>query len=325
MNFLELKATSVVAIGGSGVIGRALARICAKRGHFFVSLSLDAPQFSPLRENLQIDVTKAPAGALAAAITQSVAGRSIVMILDIYGLDDEQALEIAALAIAEEAPVGLISSCLLYDHAGANAVDESCPLVALGPKCHPYLANKLLRERFWRNQDRVGARLLRCHHILGAGSLLGCIPDHNRDPELIARMRRGDPLNLALGGQMRLSWIHPDDLAVAALDLCADPHSRQCAINLAAPDPIMARAYFQRIARALSLPAPEIRSVAVDPAQFWSLTARDNVFVSRHDFVRDLVFSHDIGSAIVDALSVPEGEVSSRRRFLSERIGETGR
>ncbi|MDP2063892.1 MAG: NAD-dependent epimerase/dehydratase family protein [Phaeovulum sp.] len=310
----------VVLFGGTGVIGSAAATVARQRGLDVLSISLDVPVNRRFYRNLQLDLESVSPPTLAKTLDEAVGGSPVALLFDIIGLGGKTATAMAEIAAARAAPVALISSCLLYDQDGSGPVDENCPLVTDGPDCHAYLRDKLAVEAFWRNEPRVGWRIFRCHHILGAGSNLGCIPNHNRDPQLLARLRRGEPLALARGGELSLSWIHPEDLAAAVLDLCADPRSRHASVNLSAPDPVRAQSYYEAIARALELPAPEIRHFDPDPGDFWALTARDNVFVSGHPFFNELSFRHDFASAIRDALAVPENERARRARFMLARI-----
>lgn len=312
----------VVLVGGTGVIGSAMAAAAHALDLQVVSLSLDSRETSSDYTNVQVDLDNCAPIDLEAILMDVVSDRPIALILDILGLGGERAEVIARFAKARNAPVALISSCLVYDHDGTGLVDESCPLVATGPGTHAYLRDKLAIESFWRSQSQVAWRIFRCNHVLGAGSLLGCVPNHNRDPQLLSRLRQGMPLDLAHGGDIMLSWIHPEDLATMILSVCDDPRSRHLIINANAPEPVKARQYYEEIARCLGVPGPTIQYADPDPADFWSLTARNNIFISRHAFYRQLTFQHDLASAIGDALSVPETEQAFRGRFLLARVKE---
>lgn len=310
----------VVLVGGTGIIGSSMAARAQERGLDVVSLSLDPPEASAAYSNHQIDLDKASPEALEDLLCSAAGERPVALILDILGLSDERAAVIAGFAAARDAAVGLISSCLLYDHNGTGPVDEDCPLVDIRTGTHAYLRDKAEVEFFWRRQAQVAWRIFRCNHVLGAGSLLGCIPNHNRDPHLLSRLRNGSPLALARAGDIMLSWIHPDDLANVILTVCDDPATAHLAFNANAPEPILAREYYDEIARDLGLSAPTVHDAEFSPADFWSLTARDNIFVSRHAVFRQLVFRHTLQSAIKDALSVPEDEQALRGRFLLARV-----
>ncbi|MDP6453177.1 MAG: FtsX-like permease family protein, partial [SAR202 cluster bacterium] len=47
----------------------------------------------------------------------------------------------------------------------------------------------------------------------GPGSLLGCLPEHGRDPELIEKLQAGDTLRLVGGGHFLQQPIYAEDLA----------------------------------------------------------------------------------------------------------------
>lgn len=314
----------VVLIGGTGVIGSSVAAVAHAGGMDVVSLSLDPNRTSPNYTNIQIDLGRSSPAEMQAVLVNAVGDRPVALILDSLGLADEMASVVASFADARSVPFGLISSCLVYDHDGACPVDEDFPLVAIGPGMHAYLRDKLAIESFWRGQPQVAWRIFRCNHILGAGSLLGCIPNHNRDPRLLSRLQSGTPLALARGGEIMLSWVHPEDLANMILSVCDDPGTSHLIINANAPEPVNARQYYEEIARCLGIAVPMIHRCEPDPRDFWSLTARNNVFVSRHALYRQLTFRHDLASAIRDALSVPETEQAFRGRFLLARVKERG-
>ena len=60
--------------------------------------------------------------------------------------------------------------------------------------------------------------IFRPGHIFGAGSQVGCFPEHSRQPDLIARMKRGEPLRLVGGGKFLIHPIYVDDLCRVLLE-----------------------------------------------------------------------------------------------------------
>lgn len=60
-------------------------------------------------------------------------------------------------------------------------------------------------------------------HIFGAGSQVGCFPEHSRQPDLIARMKRGEPLRLVGGGKFLIHPIYVDDLCRVLLESIPSP------------------------------------------------------------------------------------------------------
>lgn len=297
---------TVVALGGTGVIGRALRGVALRRGLSFLSLSLDPDARAEGSANLQLDFATAPEGAIAAALAQAVPpGITIPALCIIAGLAPRQIAEVAGFAAQRGVPLAQISSCLLYRAEAGSVVDESTATLTESEAGFPYLRLKLAEEATLSGTSGDW-RLLRTNHILGQGGLLGCIPGHNRDPLLLKHLRSGRPLQLARAGRVRVSVIHAEDLASAMVDLCADPSSARQILNVVHPEPVMADAYFRQLSALLGLPDPVITELQPEPAGFWALTARDIHFTSRHPAVARLTFRHDLTSALRDTLSVDE-------------------
>lgn len=312
---------AVVALGGTGVIGRALQRVAARCGHRFLSLSLDPDAAQAGWANLQLNFDAAPAGALTAALTAALPqGTPIRAICSIAGLAPRQIAEVAAFAAARRASLVQISSCLLYQADTGSTVDESTPTLTPPLASFPYLQLKLAEEAALSARGETDWRILRTNHVLGPGSLLGCIPDHNRDPALLARLRAGEPLHLTKAGRLRVSWVHAEDLGSAMLDLCADPTTAGEILNVVHPQPVMADAYYRQIAALLGLPPPVIHALLPEIADFWALTARDIHFTSRHPAVQKLTFNHDLASALQDTLTLGEQDYAAQGGHLRDRL-----
>jgi nucleoside-diphosphate-sugar epimerase len=313
---------TVIALGGTGMIGRALHDVAQRRGLSFLSLSLDPDARADGFANLQLDFATAPEGAIAAALEQAVpAGITIPALCIIAGLSPSQIAEVAGFAARRGVPLAQISSCLLYRAEAGSVVDESTATLTEREAAFPYLRLKLAEEAALTGTS-CDWRLLRTNHILGQGGLLGCIPGHNRDPRLLDHLRSGSPLHLARGGQVRVSVIHAEDLAAAMLDFCADPSTRGQILNVVHPEPVMADAYFRQLAALLGLAMPAIAELQPEPEGFWALTARDIHFTSRHPAVGRLSFRHDLISALWDTLSVDEAAYAALGSHMQGRLNE---
>jgi len=88
-------------------------------------------------------------------------------------------------------------------------------------------------------------------HIYGPGSLLGCLPQHGRDAELVARLQRGEALELVGGGYFLQQPIFARDLARLILSCSGNSRSHGGIYNTAGPDIIESRDYYRIIADAL--------------------------------------------------------------------------
>jgi nucleoside-diphosphate-sugar epimerase len=309
----------ILVIGGTGVIGSAFQAEAPRRGLEMASLSLDPDFLGNGFRNLKVDVASLSQQEMKSLLVAEQPTR----IMDLLGLPDHLAQIVADHAAAEAVRVALISSCLLYDHDGSGEVDENCPTIGGEAALHPYQATKLARELFWRGRQDVDWCILRTHHVLGRGALLGCIPPLNRDPDLLDALRANRVLGLAAAGEIKLSYIHPADFAANALELMEDDTTRHTILPLVHPVPVKASAYYSLVAEALGLPPPEIISAKYEATDFWACTARDNVFVARHPSIRKLRFSHDIVDCIRDALTLSSADYRRAGGFMAQRIAGT--
>lgn len=95
--------------------------------------------------------------------------------------------------------------------------------------------------------------ILRPCHIYGPTSLLGCLPLHGRDPELINKLRNGEPLRLVGGGHFLQQPITADDLAATVISIAGNNAACGEIFNMAGPDIIESRRYYQIIADSLNV------------------------------------------------------------------------
>jgi nucleoside-diphosphate-sugar epimerase len=91
-------------------------------------------------------------------------------------------------------------------------------------------------------------------HIYGPGSQLGCLPMHGRDPELVARLRRGEALRLVGGGHFLQQPVLAGDLARVILEAAGNPKTFGQTFNVAGLDIVESREYYQIIAATLGVP-----------------------------------------------------------------------
>jgi nucleoside-diphosphate-sugar epimerase len=317
-------ATCIIALGGSGVIGKALAKRAAVNGHSYLSLSLD-PDLDAARnvQNRQIDLAIVSPALLRRVLSNALAGRKLAGVVDVIGIRSDLAEVVSDWASAQGAKVCVISSCLLYDHDGSGPVDESCPTQKTETSIFPYVSKKQLLEMTWRDQD-CDTTLVRTHHILGHGALLGCIPFHNRDPNLIKTIRAQTALSLVQGGDIWLSFIHSEDLAEIVLKILLERGTEMDVVNAVHPDPVHAKKYYAQVAAKFGFDLPKIDEVEVASEDFWSLTAKNNVFESKWDVVREHHFLFDLAMALSDTISLDETAYANLGKFMQRRIqGET--
>ena len=91
-------------------------------------------------------------------------------------------------------------------------------------------------------------------HIYGPPSQLGCLPQAARDPQLLQRMKAGEPVRLVGGGYFLQQPIHCDDLARLALSVIDNPLAHKKIYCSVGPDIITSYEYYEIIARVLGVP-----------------------------------------------------------------------
>jgi nucleoside-diphosphate-sugar epimerase len=96
--------------------------------------------------------------------------------------------------------------------------------------------------------------ILRPCHIYGPGSLLGCLPEHGRDPQLIDRIRRGEPLILVGAGHFLQQPLYVTDLAETILSCAGNEAIHGRIFNVAGPEVVESRRYYEIIGDILGSP-----------------------------------------------------------------------
>ena len=95
--------------------------------------------------------------------------------------------------------------------------------------------------------------IIRPCHIYGPTSELGCLPLHGRDPRLIKRLRAGEALQLVGGGHFLQQPVLADDLSETILSIAGNGRACGEVFNVAGPDVIESRHYYQIVADVLDV------------------------------------------------------------------------
>ena len=90
-------------------------------------------------------------------------------------------------------------------------------------------------------------------HIYGPGSLLGCLPLHGRDPQLIAKLQAGETLDLVGGGHFLQQPILARDLADLILSAAGNERSYDQIFCAAGLDIVESVDYYRIIAGVLGV------------------------------------------------------------------------
>jgi nucleoside-diphosphate-sugar epimerase len=145
-------------------------------------------------------------------------------------------------------------------------LDEDAPRHASGN----YGRNKALCEDVFFDaweRERFPAVILRPPHILGVGGLLGTGSLEGRDPWLLWKLRNGWPIPLLDGGALLIQPVHKNDIARACLAVCQTDKTLGRAYNLAGPDCVTSRRYYEIVADVAGAPPPLCE--VCPPTPFW--------------------------------------------------------
>lgn len=99
----------------------------------------------------------------------------------------------------------------------------------------------------------MGWTILRPCHIYGPTSELGCLPLHGRDPQLITKLRAGQPLQLVGGGHFLQQPILADDLAQTIVSVAGNRDACGKIFNTAGPEILESRQYYHLVAEVLGV------------------------------------------------------------------------
>ena len=103
-------------------------------------------------------------------------------------------------------------------------------------------------------EDTMQWTIFRPCHIYGPPSQLGCLPEAARDPQLLQKMKAGEPVLLVGGGHFLQQPIHCNDLARLILSVIDTPLAYGKIYCSVGPDIITSYEYYEIIAQVLGVP-----------------------------------------------------------------------
>lgn len=240
----------ILLIGGTGIVGKAIINEALKKGYEVTVIGLKKSMTIP-REVKQIVVDRKNDREFRKVCREL--GKEWDAVVDIFEFDKESAKQTYDLFKDSAKYIFILSTVLVYDRSKPyDSPIKSSHSLAKEGVMGGYVDHKLEVEKFWRNVKDANWTILRPYHILGAtDSLLGCIPDHNRDPELINRIKGGKPLFLCNGGDIKFNFINTIDLAKIILCAVEKPITIHKTYNAVNPQIISAKYYYELIGKEL--------------------------------------------------------------------------
>lgn len=243
----------LLLIGGSGFLSGTLARVAVQAG-FNVSVVTRGQRPLPAGVTaITADRKDRTSFATAIKAAHAAQGARWDLVVDCIGYDVEDARQDIAIFSPLASHFVFVSTDFVYDPGQRQyPQDEANPHFLTDDS---YGARKRLCEQEFINGDAGDMRwsIIRPCHIYGPGSLLGCLPAHGRDPELLNRLREGQPLQLVGGGHFLQQPVLAADLARLILSCAGQPQTNRQIYHGAGPDMIESRHFYGIIADVLEV------------------------------------------------------------------------
>jgi nucleoside-diphosphate-sugar epimerase len=318
---------TVLVIGGTGIVGLPAAMRLFAEGYTVHTISLqnaEEPRFPDGIDQHIVDRTSDEYSKFIHQLNDKVGGWDAV--IDLIAFDVKSSEETYELLKKYTRHFITLSTTLVYvqPKMGDGPRSEQTPLVEEG-ESGGYVDGKLKIEKFWQSVSDANWTLLRPYHVLGRHSLLGCVPEHNRDPKLIDRIKNGETLKLCNGGEVVFNYIHPEDIATAICKVMGNDKTYRQAYNLVSSQPILARDYYGEIAHQLGA-IIKIENIPMtkiwEEMKGWEMTTFNHVY-SGDKLSRDIGFVPQIplAVAIKDAIdtypnvTIPTDQIPVHKRM----------
>lgn len=243
-----MEQLNILLIGGSGFVSGTLARTALAAGHKVWTVTRGQRALPGGATPIVAD--RRDQSAFRNAIAQLAVQWDLVV--DCIGYTPEDAQQDIEVFRDRARHFVFISTDFVYDPVQRRfpQPEESDYYLTDG-----YGGLKRLCELAFLNSDTgsMAWTVVRPCHIYGPGSLLGCLPLHSRDAQLLATLKAGQPLRLLGGGHFLQQPIFAQDLAQTILSCVGNPNAQGQIYLTAGPDLIESREYYRIIAELLGV------------------------------------------------------------------------
>ena len=239
---------NILIVGGSGFVSGTLANVALQQGHKVWTVTRGERQV-PAGVNSML-ANRQDTAMFEQVIT--AAGVTWDVVIDCIGFKPEDTQQDLTIFSGLASHLIFISTDFVFDpaHRRLPQAEASEHYLAAG-----YGGQKRQCELVLINSSGdLAWTVVRPCHIYGPGSLLGCLPQHGRDPGLIDKLKAGEPLQLVGGGYFLQQPILARDLAELILSMAGLESTQRQIFCAAGPDLIQSRDYYQIIASALGVP-----------------------------------------------------------------------
>ena len=238
----------ILLIGGSGFVSGTVARMARDQGHQVWAVTRGQRTLSEGVTPIMAD--RRERAAFAEAI--SALAMTWDLVVDCIGYEVADAEQDVAVFRDLAKQLVFISTDFVYDPAHRRFPQGEASEHYLSDG---YGGKKRQCEIVFQQSDtgNLAWTVVRPCHIYGPGSLLGCLPLHGRDPELIAKLQRGEPLTLVGGGHFLQQPIYGADLARTILSCAGNANAHGQIYVTAGPEIIESRTFYQLIGEILGV------------------------------------------------------------------------
>ena len=289
---------SLLVIGGSGFVSGTMARRAVEAGWRVWVVTRGR---RPVPEGVSAIVAdRKDAGAFEIAVAAAMQVAEIDrfdLVADCIGYDPDDAVQDVAVFRQRSRQLVFVSTDFVFApghrHFPQSEVSEHYLLDSLpesygGKKrqCELELLNGDTGDMTWT--------VVRPCHIYGPGSLLGCLPTHGRDKQLLGRLRAGEPLRLVGGGHFLQQPILARDLADLMLGVAGRVDLHERIFQAAGPDIVESVTYYRIIAETIGVDL-QVEELLVD--QFLAQNPTSAPFLCHRIY--------DLGALLEAVLPVP--------------------
>lgn len=314
---------NALLIGGTGSIGKILGKILVKRGFTVYSISVNTSYADPRVKHYLCDKREsAKFDKLIFKLTELEEHWDVVV--DFIEYSHSDALKTLNLLQTVSQHIIVLSTCLVYDFLTTN---DRRPKTEHSHLCTDssqggYVAGKYDAELVWRNSSYQNWTILRPAHIVGAGTLLGCTPYHNRDSKLVDVISSNVPLKLVNAGRNSLSFVSPKDIADFISRIASKSGSYREIFNVCHENPVTGFDYYSKIGELLGRDV-RIENVSCDGINSygWHMTTFDLLVSSRKAKTYfNFAFASDLDRCLSECLRHQECWESPYTNAIHDRM-----
>jgi nucleoside-diphosphate-sugar epimerase len=275
----------LLVIGGTGFLSSAVVEAGVADGHEVTILTRGQRAAPTLPQVRSIVADRMDEAAFRAALE----GQTFDAVVDTICFNADQARQDVEVFTGRIERLVMISTDFVYT-VGTRPIPTPEDLLRDSPTA--YGQGKTAAEDVLFGATGVlPITILRPPHIVGKGGLLGTGSLQGRDAALPARLRRGEPVVLLEGGALLIQPADRRDIAAACLAVVEKSDTIGRAYNIAGPEAVTTRRYYEIVAEALGV---SLQVVSL-PSEVYVAAYPDRVSFTKHRAYATAALERDAG------------------------------